>query len=140
MERIEFEILTKDLLELNLDDLIFIDNQAFGIDAWGKDNFRYQLPLKYDLSFLVKMDSKLIAYCINSKKEEDCYIHRIVIKKDYKAKGLGGEMINYIQNQLNQKKISLKVNVNNIFAINFYFKMNFKIDSILNEYYTMKRI
>ena len=140
MERIEFEILTNDLLESNLNDLILMDKQVFGIEAWGKENFRYQLPQKYDLSFLVKIDNKFIAYCINSKKEEDCYIHRIVINKDYKGKGLGGEMINYIQNQLNQKKISLKVNVNNIFAINFYFKMNFKIDSIQNEYYTMKRI
>lgn len=140
MERIEFEILTKELLELHLDDIILIDNQAFGSDAWGENNFRYQLPLKYDLSFLVKIDNKLIAYCINSKKEEDCYIHRIVIKNDYKGLGLGSKMINYILNQLNQKKISLKVNVNNIFAINFYFKMNFKIDSIQKEYYTMKRI
>ena len=140
MEKIEFKILTKDLLELNLDDLIFIDNQAFGIDAWGEDNFRYQLPQKYDLSFLVKIDDELIAYCINSKKEEDCYIHRIVIKKVYKGLGLGGEMINYIQNQLNQRKIRLKVNVNNVFAINFYFKMHFRIDSIHSEYYTMKRI
>lgn len=140
MERIEFEILTNDLLESSLNDLILMDKQAFGIEAWGKENFRYHLPYKYELSFVVKNDEKVIAFCINSKKVEDCYIHRIVIDKDYRGKGLGNEMINYIQNQLNQKKISLKVNVNNIFAINFYFKMNFKIDSIQNEYYTMKRI
>ena len=48
-------------------------------------------------------------------------------------------MIKYIEKQLRQKKIALKVNVNNIFAVNFYFKMNFKIVDVLNEYYTMKK-
>ena len=68
MERIEFEILTNDLLESSLNDLILMDKQAFGIEAWGKENFRYHLPYKYELSFVVKNDEKVIAFCINSKK------------------------------------------------------------------------
>jgi ribosomal protein S18 acetylase RimI-like enzyme len=138
MEKITFKLLTKELLGVYLSELIKIDQQAFKAESWDAQAFNFSLPAKFEKSFVVFEKNKLIAFSINSMKEDFCHIHRIVVEDHYKSKGLGKKMIYFIENELKQKKISLKVNVNNIFAINFYFGLNFKIKSVQNEYYTMK--
>ena len=139
MEEFEIKVLTESLLKDILSELILLDKQGFGEKAWDEEAYNYILPDKFKLSFIIEQKGEVIGFCINSLKEDYCYIHRIVVKRDFKRKGLGEEMIKYIEKQLRQKKIALKVNVNNIFAVNFYFKMNFKIVDVLNGYYTMKK-
>ena len=140
MEEFEIKVLTKSLLQDTLSELILLDKQGFGEEAWDEVAYNFCLPDKFKLSFILEQKGEVIAFCINSLKEDYCYVHRIVVKNDFKRKGLGEEMIKYIEKQLRQKKIALKVNVNNIFAINFYFKMNFKIISIEKEYYSMIKV
>lgn len=139
MEEFEIKVLTKSLLKETLSELILLDKQGFGEEAWDEAAYNFSLPDKFKLSFILEQKGEVIAFCINSLKEDYCYIHRIVVKSDFKRKGLGEEMIKYIEKKMRQKKIALKVNVNNIFAVNFYYKMNFKIVDVLNDYYTMKK-
>jgi ribosomal protein S18 acetylase RimI-like enzyme len=135
----EFKTLSIDTLKYCLNDLISLDKKAFQNLSWDENSFFFQLPGKFDNSFIVYKNKKIIAFCINSIKEDSLYIHRIVVDSKYKNNGIGSKMIYFLLNDMSHQKITLKVNVNNIFAINFYFKHNFKIINLDHEYYLMKR-
>jgi ribosomal protein S18 acetylase RimI-like enzyme len=140
MQDIKIKKLSFSELDNYIEELKVLDKLAFQDESWDDNAFKYSLPQKFEKSFFVIQDGKIIAYCINSIKEGVCYIHRLVVDQRIRKKGLGSIMINYIKSELKEDKIALKVNVNNIFAINFYFKMNFKIISIEKEYYSMIKV
>ena len=140
MQDIKIKKLSFSELDNYIEELKALDKLAFQDESWDDNSFKYSLPQKFEKSFFVIQDGKIIAYCINCIKEGVCYIHRLVVDQRIRKKGLGSIMINYIKSELKEDKIALKVNVNNIFAINFYFKMNFKIISIEKEYYSMIKV
>lgn len=138
MEKIKFCRFSEIDLDQYLDKIIEIDTSFFKELAWNKSAFHYELPEKVEKSFLVFNNEELIGYCVISKKNDFYHIHKIVVDNDFGNLGLGSKMIDFILNTLKITEIALKVDVNNIFAINFYFKHKFKIIDIQNGYYTMK--
>ena len=137
MEKLNFEVLTKNKLIEELDQLILLDKEAFESEAWDQSSFLYDLPGKFNYSILIYLNNQLIGYSINSIKSEYCHIHRFVVKNTFNNLGLGSKMIDFLVQEFKLSKISLKVNSNNFRAINFYFKKKFKIIELNNNYYTM---
>lgn len=137
MEKINFHSFSEIDLDNYLDQMIEIDLFYFKDEAWDKSAFKYELPDKKEKSFIMLLNDQLVGYCVLSRKEGSFHLHKIAVRNNAIQKGLGSKMLDYILEELKVDKLTLKVNVNNIFAINFYFKHHFSIKEVKNEYYTM---
>lgn len=114
---IEFEILSK--LDSNLVDKYGI---SFSNEKWNRDNFKYELPSKYKLSYIYYENNLISGYIVSSLKNNSIYVHRFAINK----KGLANDFFTKVLEKYNQS-IYLMVNIENKQAIKFYKNFSFYI-------------
>ena len=99
-------------------------------DYWTLDNYEMDLPEKWNLSYMVVEESTLIGFVFASVKNKAIHINRLVVDGTNQGRGLGKKLLDLItskclEHSLNQ--ITLKVQVENISAINWYFRNGFCI-------------
>lgn len=64
--------------------------------------------------------------------EEDYFLHKLYIKTEMHRKGIGQALCEHTFRNINFKTIRLTVNRQNVKAINFYFKIGFKIEKTID--------
>jgi ribosomal protein S18 acetylase RimI-like enzyme len=66
------------------------------------------------------------------KDDKDYFIHKWYVDVSKHSKGIGRGLFDFVFKNKDYKTIRLTVNRHNIQPINFYFKMGFKIEKIIN--------
>lgn len=104
---------------------------------WTKDNLLFELPKKWELSFAVYSDDKLIGFCIGSNKiKSSYYLHLFFVSEHARGRQLGAKMFDHIQNiarKNNLTKIEFRCPESNTSGLDFYAKMNCKITSKIQD-------
>ena len=91
---------------------------------------------KYDFIYGYYMDSNLVGFIHINKLYENMDIINIIVNKDYRYKGIGTKLLNYIvDNYKDINNIMLEVRESNNTAIEFYKKNGFKIINVRKKYY-----
>lgn len=132
----------KKLLELNENELLKLEKideklilkygTSFSNEIWSIEHFKYNLPKKFDYSFVLFENDILIGYVVASEKNDAVYIHRFAVSKRGEAKIFFEEILKSYKN----KSIYLMVNTINTQAIEFYKQFTFYI---VNDKETIKR-
>ena len=81
---------------------------------------------------LIFLDDKLIGFYSTSSKEAGlCFIHKFYIDQSEQTKGIGTQCFEHIKAQ-NPTAVGFELTVNrqNYTAINFYFKLGFRIQRV----------
>lgn len=102
-----------------------------------KDRFYNELLNKNRKTFVYTKDGEYIAEIsiVFNKDDEDytipgkrIYISRVIVKKEFRGKGYGKKLMNYVIEYVKReeyKEISLGVNLDNYIALNLYVKLGF---------------
>lgn len=112
----------------------------------GQKQVDYMLDKMYSIESLTKqileesnifigayLSNKMIGFISYSKtSEEDYFLHKLYINTDIHRKGIGKALFDYAFENKNLKTIRLTVNRQNVKAINFYFKIGFVIEKIID--------
>ena len=94
------------------------------------------LNSEYDKVFGYYLEDNLIGFIHINKLYENMDIVNIIIDKDYRNKGYGKELLDYvINNNKDINSIMLEVRESNKNAIEFYKNNNFKIINVRKNYY-----
>ncbi len=121
----------------NLEDLIAIDS----IGTLIKDNFskqnhtRERINLDYVKIFVYEDQSIIKGFIEIECHYETTDLINIAVLKEYQNQGIASSLLNYVIENINQQNIILEVNENNIKAIKFYQRNNFKEINRRNKYY-----
>src|ERR1041384_563636 len=84
-----FRRLDKQFLEENINTFLKLI-EGFEYLDWKAENFLYELPKKWDFSFAVFDDNKLVGFCMASNKISDVYyMHFTFLSEETRGKGLG---------------------------------------------------
>ena len=81
------------------------------------------------MSFVIKDQNKIIAFCIASKVLDECHLQNISVIDEFRNQGLGTYVIEVLIGRakiFGLKVIFLEVRESNKVAISFYKKLNFK--------------
>ena len=131
-------------MEYKIEKLVITDLRD--VEEIGK----LSLPIYYKLSDLIYIffdnsylyykiynnkTDKILGFIIIKKYDRRYHIMSIGVLPEFRRKGLGSLLINYIK-ELDNDKISLYVLTNNKCAINFYNKNKFKQIQRVEDYYT----
>ena len=121
----------------NLEDLTAIDS----IGTLIKDNFskqnhtRERINLDYVKIFVYEDQSIIKGFIEIECHYETTDLINIAVLKKYQNQGIASSLLNYVIENINQQNIILEVNENNIKAIKFYQRNNFKEINCRNKYY-----
>lgn len=125
----------------DLIDLMQLEAEKFNQNSFAlsRKNFLYHINKKNIL--IVRSNLALEGYILllNHLKRKSIRIYSIATKNE--GKGFGRELITYAINLVNSEKkdLSLEVRSDNINAINFYKKYQFKITKTIHNYYPDKQ-
>jgi ribosomal protein S18 acetylase RimI-like enzyme len=120
--------------KINLIQISKLEEELFGEFAWTESQILYDLCRKFELSLLLKIDKKLLGYCIASFKIDHIHIHRFCVSKNYQKQGIGKQLLNTFMKQNLNSTITLKVDKANHSAIEFYKKASFHVITEENGY------
>lgn len=99
-------------------------------EYWDEKNFLIEKDLKFNLSLVISKENEIIGYIIASQKNSTAYIHKFMIKKEFRSFGIGSKLLKEFERnalKYNLYSIELSVIEDNTNAIKFYLKNNFKI-------------
>lgn len=99
-------------------------------DYWGLEHYMAELPGKWELSSAMYEGDTLCAFQVLSEKEESLHVNRIVIAASHHKKGLGKLLIAQALDRCRQRHkpyLTLKVDLTNTNAIDFYKRLNFEV-------------
>lgn len=92
-----------------------------------------QIHKKNNKFISASKDDKMVGFISYSKEdEENFFIHKLYVNTDIHNRGIGRALYDYVFKDKNLKTIRLTVNRQNVKAINFYFKMGFIIEKIID--------
>ena len=132
------ERLTKELLISRLNEIIEISKEAIPGENWSEENYLYDLPRKWELSRVVIVDDKIVGYTIISEKESSLHLHKIVVKKNSRGKGIGRMLLQNLE-EIGEKSVTLKVGIENVDAKKFYASLNYLKICEGNGYETFRK-
>lgn len=115
-------ILKKDLLEERLSEFIEILKEEPG-EYWRETHFLLALPDKYEISVVATTGDTIAGYIIASRKDNEPYIHKFMVRKDLRGRSLGTDMLCFFEKNILKKGFSsiyLAVREENESAIKFY--------------------
>jgi ribosomal protein S18 acetylase RimI-like enzyme len=134
---------------LRLEDINSHENDILAVAAdqpdeyWTKEHFLKNLPLKWELSFVVWRSDKIVAYAILSQKAQNTvHIHHFMVKSEHRGEGLGSEMLAEVElrsRRLGAKYLTLKVRHDNNQAKGFYQDKGFELQESQPHYQPMKK-
>ena len=134
-----FTVNIKPMQKAEVDNIIEIEQLAYGNHHWSKDSFLSELSndlAKYFSAF--DEDGRLIAYCGMWQILEEAHITTIAVLPDYRRKHIGEALLKTIIDECYKdlvKFITLEVRVGNLSAIALYEKYGFKSLGTRKGYY-----
>ena len=96
--------------------------------GWSEEHYLKPLPQKWELSRLISVDSELVGFCLCSAKGGFLWVHRLVVDKDWRGRGLGALVLQELSRAITREGllgIILKTPEVNLPARSFYKKNGF---------------
>lgn len=135
----KMEIKIQPMQKSEVDDVLKIEEEAYGDHHWSKDSFYGELSndlAHYYSAF--NTEGKLVGYAGSWRVLDEAHITTIAVKSDLKRNKIGEALLHRIiedcyKNEI--KYITLEVRVSNIAAIGLYEKYGFKSLGSRKGYY-----
>lgn len=105
---------------------------------WTPNILKEELQNNFSTYICAKLNNKIIGFAGIKDTVDQMEITNIVVKKDFRNKGIGNTLLKELINlskKSKKKQIILEVNVTNIPAIKLYEKNGFKKIGLRKKYY-----
>ena len=129
-------IIIKEINESEAKMCFLLDSES--IKLWNYEQWKSELKKKDIKALAIYKNEKFIGVCVFQFLLDEAELNFLAIRSTYNRKGLGEilftEFLNLSKSN-NIKKIFLEVSSNNLPAIRFYEKFNFRTINIRKNYY-----
>ena len=129
-------IFIKQINEADIDLCYQLDSSTIAL--WSKKQWADEFKKEGVEVFGVLFAKLVIGICVFQVVLDEAQINYIAVKKNYRGKGFGSELMNYLIErceQLNITKLLLEVSESNIIADEFYSRFDFSTVGIRRNYY-----
>lgn len=129
---VEFQKITKNYVSENIDELLSLEHNwtNIGEQAWNEESFFFDLPKKWDFSFVAEKDDSIIGYLIGSEGGETlAKVNKIIVDERFRGKGIGSGLMKRFEDTCvknGKKEIELKALIENLAANNMYVGLSYK--------------
>ncbi len=129
-----------DIMTMTLDDLEEMKDTLYSDfdNFWSYNVLKQELVNQNTTYIIAKENSEVVGFAGISVCLDEATLNNIVVKKSYREKGIGGELLESLIelcSDMNMKLLTLEVNTQNTPAIKLYEKFGFKNQGIRKKYY-----
>lgn len=129
-----------DIMTMTLDDLEEMKDTLYSDfdNFWSYNVLKQELVNQNTTYIIAKENSEVVGFAGISVCLDEATLNNIVVKKSYRGKGIGGELLESLIelcSDMNMKLLTLEVNTQNTPAIKLYEKFGFKNQGIRKKYY-----
>ena len=133
-----------EITEMTLEDLEQMKNTLYSDfdNFWSYNVLKQELENDKTKYIIAKEKNEVVGFAGISVIFDEATLNNIVVKKSYRGKGIGGEMLETLIDlcsDMNLKTFTLEVNVENTPAIKLYEKFGFKNLGVRKKYYNNSR-
>ena len=107
-------------------------------DFWSTNTLKEELQNENSTYIVAKINQEIVGFAGIWKSVDDVHITDIVVKKNYRQKGIGSTLLQELislTKKMNYKELTLEVNAKNDPAKKLYLKYGFKELGIRKNYY-----
>ncbi len=128
------------IMTMTLDDLEEMKDTLYSDfdNFWSYNVLKQELVNQNTTYIIAKENSEVVGFAGISVCLDEATLNNIVVKKSYRGKGIGGELLESLIelcSDMNMKLLTLEVNTQNTPAIKLYEKFGFKNQGIRKKYY-----
>lgn len=131
-----FKVLDKSYLIEHMHTFLDLIN-GWKYSSWKETNFLYEVPRKWELSFVALEQEKIVGFCVASNKISSAYyIHLIFLTETIRGKNIGTKMIKHASDialSKGLKRIELRCPESNKGGLQFYNKAGFTVKQVLKD-------
>ena len=132
-------MITRALLE-NLNDIMKIENDCFGSDAFSRYQIAYLITHSKGMFLIARHDGEIAGYIsfITSRRHNTGRIYSIAVSPNHRGTGIADALMDESIGYALEKKlraIFLEVRTDNTTAIKLYEKKGFAVHSVKQKYY-----
>ncbi|MCK5146781.1 ribosomal protein S18-alanine N-acetyltransferase [bacterium] len=121
----------------DLDEVLNIENDAF-TEPWSRRSFEAELDKEYAICIVYEHDSKIVAYLIAWKIEEELHIANIAVNKKSRREGIARKLLkNVFSKYKSCHSTFLEVKRSNFSARQLYRDFGFKEMGVREKYYSV---
>ena len=122
----------------DLDDIMRIERQSFGVDAFPRGEFVWLKRLGRETFLVARKESKVIGYIAAFMTEGNGYVASMAVAPRYRQQGLGGALMSAVKERFSAKgakALTLHVREANAPAVRLYERQGFAAEARLPGYY-----
>lgn len=112
-------------------------------EYWALENFLAELPMKWELSFAVAVDDRIVAYSVISQKSDThCHLHHCMVHREFRGLSIGGLMLQEMERRAracHMTRITLKTRSESHDAQRFYVRAGYTLCSDGEAYLTYEK-
>lgn len=102
-------------------------------NIYSIESLKRQINIERNIIYGAYSENEMTGFIAYSKTgPEEYFIHKLYVNTDSHRKGIGRSLFEFVLKNLKPKRIRLTVNRENYTAINFYFKIGFIIEKIID--------
>ena len=127
--------------ESDLSQISQLERQLFAIGSWTDDVLQEFFSQRHTHFFVMRLDNKIIGYCITQVMFDTAEILRIGVSRAYQGQGLAKQILMEVMvflKKMEVDKLLLEVRNDNLSAIGLYQGFDFKQIHVRKNYYDNK--
>lgn len=122
--------------ELDINNVDKVINLGLKLNTNYSNLYNYEsLNSGVNKTYIILDNNNIIGFIHIQDLIDEVDIIDIVIDEEYRRKGYGKSLINYIFDLYKDKKVILEVSVDNEAAVNLYKSLNFNVINVRKGYY-----
>ncbi|MBS7607280.1 GNAT family N-acetyltransferase [Candidatus Bathyarchaeota archaeon] len=130
----------------DLESIYRIEVECFGEDAFPKSYIRWFIEENSFITLVALLDDKIIGFIAGLLEvfmgRRAGHVYSIDVKPEYRGRGVGSRLLEAIEDELRRcgaEICYLEARVDNVVALNLYFKHDYRIIERLKNYYGFGR-
>ncbi|WP_457679178.1 ribosomal protein S18-alanine N-acetyltransferase [Thermovibrio sp.] len=120
-----------------VESLVKLEEECFK-KPYGKELLMREVQLPHNITLLAELSGKAVGYLIGWKLGKEWEVHRIGVKKEFRRKGIGRELLKNLVKKAKSEgaeEVFLEVDERNEGALELYLSFGFKVVSKRKNYY-----
>ena len=131
-------MLIREMTEEDISEVYFIEKDTFS-QPWSEDDFRNAIQDVNNNYLVAVMDERVVGYCGYWGIAGEGDIYNVAVKKEYRGKRIGFQMLNSLIQEANRRGITsltLEVRCTNAAALRLYESLGFERAGVRKDFYS----
>lgn len=107
----ELRAWTRWMIRRDLDEVLAIEADSFGPDAWGEEDFLSHMRQRNCIAIVAEIGDRVVGYAVFLRQEDHIALLSLAVDKRYRRRGVGRQIANKIASMVRKRPERNRVHI-----------------------------